>query len=425
MKVLFAPFGSEGDVNPLLGMAVPLAARGHQVHFLASPFFEERIRSFGFGFTPIGTKEDYQQLAANPVLWQPVRGSALVARTMLESFPHHEAAFVSALPADLVVTSTFGLAASLGAEARGIPRIMVHMQPACLRSSRDFPLLMEGWEWATHAPAFVHRLGFGLTDVMLNATILPPINRHRRRLGLKAVKNFYHDILFSAEAICLPVPEWFVPPQADWPAPIRQMSFPRLPGDRQAALPAGVEEFLQQGEAPVVWTHGSANFATDRFQACAVEVCRRLGLRGLLVSPKAPAIPLPEGVLHVAHARFDTLFPRCQAVVHHGGIGTTAQAFAAGRPQLVIPLAHDQPDNALRVERLGVGVRLPMSRLSPERVAGKLQALIASPAVAERCAACADLMRQADADDGVVAWMEQVARDYAPASMPAAISSKA
>jgi len=70
-----------------------------------------------------------------------------------------------------------------------------------------------------------------------------------------------------------------------------------------------------------------------------------------------PAV-LPAGALHVSHAPFSALLPRLSALVHHGGIGTSAQALAAGIPQLVVPFAHDQFDNAARLHRLGVAVRL-------------------------------------------------------------------
>jgi rhamnosyltransferase subunit B len=75
-------------------------------------------------------------------------------------------------------------------------------------------------------------------------------------------------------------------------------------------------------------------------------------LRCLLVSLDPPEAPLPAGTFHVAHARFEDLFPRCRAVVHHAGIGTTAKCIAAGVPQLIIPRSHDQPDNASRIRIL-------------------------------------------------------------------------
>ena len=102
-------------------------------------------------------------------------------------------------------------------------------------------------------------------------------------------------------------------------------------------------EFLGFRRAAVVWTHGSANFEIEDFQSWALEVSRNLNLRCLLISLDPPAT-MSDTALHVGHARFEDLFPRCKAVVHHGGIGTTAKCIAAGVPQLIIPRSHDQPD---------------------------------------------------------------------------------
>jgi UDP:flavonoid glycosyltransferase YjiC (YdhE family) len=87
---------------------------------------------------------------------------------------------------------------------------------------------------------------------------------------------------------------------------------------------------------------------------------------------------------------FSRLFPRAAAVVHHGGIGTSAQGLAAGVPQLVMPLAHDQHDNAARLERLGVGRSLLPKKFRAPAVAARLDRLLRSQSVAEQCRAAAD-----------------------------------
>src|SRR4029077_17247403 len=111
---------------------------------------------------------------------------------------------------------------------------------------------------------------------------------------------------------------------------------------------------------PIAFTFGTGMMHGARLFRASIEACERLGARGILLtgfSDQLPA-PLPRLVHHCPYASFQKLFPRCAAVVHHGGVGTTAQALAAGVPQLVLPLAWDQPDNAARVKGLGVGDRL-------------------------------------------------------------------
>jgi UDP:flavonoid glycosyltransferase YjiC (YdhE family) len=125
--------------------------------------------------------------------------------------------------------------------------------------------------------------------------------------------------------------------------------------------------------------------AADFFQA-AVDACVRLGRRGLLLARFASQIPrdLPDGVRHFSYIPFSQVLPRSAAIVHHGGIGTTAQGLAAGIPHLVMPLAHDQPDNAHRLERLGVARTLLPAKFRGPAVARALSALLDSPTVLSR-----------------------------------------
>src|SRR6185295_8567691 len=110
-------------------------------------------------------------------------------------------------------------------------------------------------------------------------------------------------------------------------------------------------------------------------------------MRGVLLTGFGDQLPqpLPAGLVHASYASFSRLLPKAAAIVHHGGIGTIAQALRAGVPQLVTPMNFDQPDNARRVERLGVADRLRMRDYQPAVAARKLSALIASPQIAAQC----------------------------------------
>jgi UDP:flavonoid glycosyltransferase YjiC (YdhE family) len=145
--------------------------------------------------------------------------------------------------------------------------------------------------------------------------------------------------------------------------------------------------------------HGEAFFRE------AAAACAALGRRALLVTPYREQLPkpLPPGTEQVDYAPFGTLFRSAAAVVHHGGIGTTAQALKAGVPQLVMPMAHDQPDNAARLERLGVGAWIAPRRFSAGRVAGALERLLGSEAVRTRCT---EIARRFDGTGGLDAACE-------------------
>jgi UDP:flavonoid glycosyltransferase YjiC (YdhE family) len=161
--------------------------------------------------------------------------------------------------------------------------------------------------------------------------------------------------------------------------------FPLYDGD--PPLDAAAEAFLSQGTAPILFTPGSANMWGKAFFEAAAAACVQLKRRAMLVTPYADHIPpaLPAGIRHFNSLPFSRVFARCAAVVHHGGVGTAAQGLAAGVPQLIMPMAHDQPDQAQRLQRLGVGDYLVPKKFLADAVASKLEYLLASPEVKLAC----------------------------------------
>jgi UDP:flavonoid glycosyltransferase YjiC (YdhE family) len=159
-----------------------------------------------------------------------------------------------------------------------------------------------------------------------------------------------------------------------------------------------LEAFLNAGSPPVVFTLGtSAVVAAGRFYDESVEAVRRVGVRAVLLTggfeQNRPHGTLPPGVLLVDRAPHQLLFPRAAAIVHQGGAGTLAQALRAGKPMLVVPHAHDQPDNAARVVRRGVARMVLPRKYRGVRVARELDRLLTDSAMATRAAEVAELVR--------------------------------
>jgi UDP:flavonoid glycosyltransferase YjiC (YdhE family) len=178
--------------------------------------------------------------------------------------------------------------------------------------------------------------------------------------------------------------------------------FPFFDRDGDAGLPPDLARFLDDGPPPVVFTLGcSASTIAGRFYEHSAGAAVRLGRRAVLVLKVPGNRPpsLPEGVIAVDYAPFSALFPRASAVVHHGGVGTTGLGLRAGRSTLVVPFAHDQPDNAARLARLGVARILYPGRYTPARVACELGRLLDDPSYSQRAEQVGERVRR---EDGVV-----------------------
>ncbi|MFI5386512.1 MAG: glycosyltransferase [Fimbriimonadales bacterium] len=187
--------------------------------------------------------------------------------------------------------------------------------------------------------------------------------------------------------------------QPDWPRGTVITGFPFHERDSECGLPPALARFLDAGPPPLVFTLGySSATVAGPFYERSANVARRLGRRAVLIlkDPRNRPASLPEGVVAFDYAPFAKLFPRAAVVVHHGGIGTTGLAMQAGRPMLIVPSAHDQPDNAERLTRLGIARTIPHARYAPARVLTELRRLLDDPAYSERASQVGRQIRQED-----------------------------
>jgi rhamnosyltransferase subunit B len=182
-------------------------------------------------------------------------------------------------------------------------------------------------------------------------------------------------------------PDWFGPPQTDWPRNVTLTGFPLFDEAEFRSLDSGTEDFLAKGPAPVVFTPGSTVVDGLSYYSAAAGAVSKLGCRGIFLASPGSGLPtVTPDILTRSYVPLSKLLPRTRALVHHGGIGTASQAFAAGIPQLITPFAHDQFDNAARVVRLGCGFQMA-SRRTGESMLESLKELLEDERVQQNCAA--------------------------------------
>lgn len=428
MHFLVSAIGSAGDVHPFIAVGAALRGRGHEVRIVASAVFESRVRRAGLGFAPLGTVEEYERLLQRPQLWQPRAGARMILGEVLRRLPETVAALRDALPAPdtVLVGGTLSWGLRLLQEQTGLPGATVHLSPMLLPSAFDPPVLA-GLGDLSRVPRRLRGWLQGLLErLVLDPAMRPTVNAVRMRFGLPPLKRVWRAWTDSPDLVVGAWPSWFAPPQPDWPPQAVATGFP-LHAEADVPLAARTAAFLDAGPPPVGITPGSANAHGAALFARALEACAALGRRALVVTPYRDQLPepLPSGVHHAAYEPFARLLPRLSAVVHHGGIGTSAQALAAGVPQLVSPFAHDQFDNAARLRRLGVAKTVRPSDTVADWTAA-LRGLMHEPAVAAAVGACAArIAGERPGSDAIADRLEQLARRVPqraaarPASPPA------
>jgi rhamnosyltransferase subunit B len=384
--------GSAGDLFPFMAMALALREAGHRVSFLAPVQHAPFVQESGLDF--IGLPVD-EAVLHDPDLWHPTRGFGVVWRAtrpgMARIVP-----YVAALPDPLprdgnVVLLVHPLAlpeADLCRTVRpGLKVAAAYLAPQNLPTVHD-PLLVGPWRVPTWVPLAARRwLWRWAGRTFIDPVALPDVNAARAARGRPPLTSLVTHLFGLADLSITLFPEWLAPTQPDWPQPLYRAGFPLFDPKPDAAPSPELQRFLQDGPAPVVFTHGTGNTQAAAYFRHAVAAVNQLGLRAILLTPHPDQVPatLPPFILRQDYVPLRRLLPRVAALVHHGGIGTTAEALRAGTPQLVVPLAHDQFDNGARVAALGVGASLPAARLDSARLASALGQLTGHEQVKQRC----------------------------------------
>lgn len=421
MRVLIATVGSSGDVNPFIAVGRALAARGHEVRMLVNPFFESAVLQAGLAMEPVGEEIDFRILAQLPNAVHPTRGSLVILRELV--FPHVKTIYhrtdelLTSFKPDVVFSHHICTGTSWACARRGVPWATGVLSPAMWFNPRD-PSRYHPWSPENPSERF-SRFGLWLGRMIMRWQFDQPLNATRRELGFPPSRDMVFSEAASGNASI-----------GLWSPTIRGS----LPGDPPAARICGfawhdrfarfesasgelerfVEECERAGEPPIVFTLGTAVVhAGSGFYVEAARAARKLGRRAILLTNRPeyapPAGELSERVRAFDYAPFGWLLPRSTCVVHHCGVGTTAQAWRSGRPTVCVPHAYDQFDNALRAKRLGCSVTVNATRATAPRLEAALREVLENPAYASRAAEVGVRLRDEDGAAAAAVELERIA----------------
>lgn len=391
IRALIFAAGSDGDIHPHLGLGSELAARGHEVLFLTSFDYLDLMRSCGFQALCIidpCDKEDFESAKdLGPI------GKFL---SRCNFFSRKVAAICELVASQLdersvLVSPPFAcpIAKLLHLRCR-VPYVSTVLSPASLCSVRNPPAFKSG-EWFASLPRPARTLLFrSLEYLIVDPGFRWLLKDVLRSMQVPAPQRVISKWSFSPQRILGLFPEWFCPRAQDWPPQLVLTGFPLFePRSGGLELPADLTCFLDAGPAPVVFTAGTETKTARSFFDIALRTAESLGLRAVFLTRLGDQVPIAPACIHYAsYTSLESLLPRSAAIVHHGGIGTAAQAMRAGIPQLVLPGHLDQFDNAKHVEALRCG--LVQKDLDIVATIEKLRRLLHSPEVANACRSIRD-----------------------------------
>ncbi|WP_367134196.1 MULTISPECIES: glycosyltransferase [Streptomyces] len=350
MRVLLSTYGSRGDVEPLVALAVQLRALGAEVRVCAPPdeAFAQRLADVGVPLVPVGPSARELTKAAPAPSSLPRRAAALIAAQF--EVITEAAEGCDALVATGMVPAAAG--ALSVAEKLGIASVSVTFQQLTLPSPHRAPLAYPGRPFPPEVTD--NRVLWDLDARSINALFGEALNTNRVAHGLPPVDDVRDYVVGGRPWLATdPVLDpWRETPGLD----VVQTGAWILPDERP--LPDELVAFLDAGAPPVYVGFGSMPMhASADVAQVAVEAVRAQGRRAVVARGWADLdlIDDQDDCFLVGEVSHRALFGRVAAVVHHGGAGTTMAAARAGAPQVVVPQATDQPYWAGRVAELGVG----------------------------------------------------------------------
>lgn len=401
-RILLLAYGSHGDVHPSIAVAGALSRLGHEAAVVANPYFARAVAAGGVDFIPFGEHEDLGVLLQTPGVMAPLRGPVRLLRDLVLPRLESDAARLGELLAvekpTGVVLHPLSLFAPHVCERAGVPYASTALAPISWWNPRDgaAPSALSN----SRTSLTMSRISMWIGARMMRWAVDGPVRRVRRVAGLPPGRDHFPGV---SRGGVLSLGLWSRHFRGAFDGdPAQGVITGFVWHDRARAREEDAHElsrFLAEGEEPIVFTMGTAAVhVAGNFYEAAARACANIGRRGLLLVGRAEYTPksLPPGVRAFSYAPYSEVFPRCRILVHHGGIGTTGQALRAGKPQLVIPMAHDQFDNAARVKRLGVGVRIAHARASERALTEQLGGMLDFAPYAEAAREIASKLRDED-----------------------------
>ncbi|GAB2855425.1 glycosyltransferase [Pseudoduganella ginsengisoli] len=421
MKIGMQTWGSHGDIRPFLALAEGLQAAGHDVTLaitcVDSAAYAAVTSASGVKLrviaSPVLAPEEAERIGAEACrMRNPLEQMATLVKHCYA--PAEDAMFAAARAlcgeSDVLIGHYFTQPLQVAAEYAGKPYVSVLLSHAGVPSAFSHPI---------HHPfgKLGNRFMWWLTRTALHRTIGHYPNRLRSSLQMPPTRDVVMDGWLSRHLTLVGISPQICGRQPDWPQSIQVTGFLDMPNMQlEGQLGGALAAFLDAGDAPVYVTTGSWMPRDVALQTNALKLMtdavRLAGCRAIIQSPDAQACGFVSGdrILYTGAAPHHLVFPRCRAVVHHGGAGTTQSVTLAGKPSVVVAHISEQEHWGRELQRLGcAGKPLHVRSVTPQKLAAHMTHAIRTPAMAERAQAVARAMAQ---ENGVAEAVRQIEQRF-------------
>ena len=374
---IVATIGTYGDVYPFAQVALALKKIGHQTTFITSPYFEKMITELGLNFRPLGTKEQYLIVLQNDKLWNDQSFMDIAMTLFLPNLETIDR-FIRTQPQDekFIILTHQNLLPNAALAQVQRPHDITIIGGALYPS-------VFGDATSPHTSENPEQFQYSQMPLIV------PVNRARSLVGLPTVNTYLDLFTCYASLNVLLFGEWFGEKENHWPDQLIAGDFIYHEDLKSSATSNELERFLAIKKKPILCTFGTGNLHCQTHFEHALSVVEKGNHRAIFICKDRTLLPasLPESVLWLEYCNdFPALLQQCSMIVHHGGIGTLAEAARAGLPQLITPSLGDQWDKADRIRQLHLGSSIPAHELSPENFYEAVTEILQSVSINQHCA---------------------------------------
>jgi vancomycin aglycone glucosyltransferase len=361
MRIVLAPVGTRGDVQPLVALGKYLKNQKHDVVVAAPSNFREFVETADLEFrVGVGDYRSFMDaLRTEPFL-------KVLARQIAEQ---HAFLLEASGDADAIVGCQLQVAGPSIAELRRIPYFNIHVSPVFIRSDDHPPVTVQSQKLGQSG----NHTAWERRAKLWNKELKPSIDHERKRLGLKPINDAQDFVLHRGHLLLCSEPALGALPNYS----SIQVHQTGTLYETEGELPNEIEEFCKAGDPPIFIGFGSMMFRpADELMTMFINAAKKTGHRVVLGVgwAKASQRKMPNNCLVVKDVPYHKLFPLVKAAIHHGGSGTVSTVALAGIPQGIVPHFADQFYWAERLHQLGIGSRpVSIKHLTEDRLAGMMR----------------------------------------------------
>lgn len=406
MKIAISTIGTRGDVQPYAILGQALAARGHNVTLSTARNFKALVESHGINFHPINV--DYEEILNSEEGKKILKANLFAIQRNLDKliYPLIENSlnecYQLAQSSDLFIYRPKTLADVFTGQLN-TKAVRIAVVPAMEETAAFLNPILSGF-WL---PGFMNKWSYKWVNLRYRV-LRKPINQFCLQNGLQEHKP---KIKYNIPSI-YGISEHFLERPKDWSKAHQLTGF--WFNNEKSELPPEVTSFLDAGKEPILITFGSMPLKKE-IAGMILQTASTINERFLIAACwsdwNIPEIELPENIKIISSVPFEALFPRVKAIVHHGGIGTTAECLRAGKPMFVCPVLYPVGDQYFWGDlayKKGLGVKpVPVTRLNPNIFKERISQLITNQSLKDNCRAMADKLAMENGIENAVKLIEE------------------